>query len=90
MCCVFVYFQFLLKPEKVDFRPKFRKKGANKAGRFEQRKQGVRALKKKDTIETLKKKRRDKFISKKKNERKFGDGFGKSVLSRFVKTVDTG
>ena len=80
----------MLAPQKVDFRPKFRKKGANKAGRFEQRKQGMRALKRSETIEKLKQRKRQEFVAKKKNEKKFGEGFGKSVLSRFVKTVDTG
>ena len=54
--CPYCILQYL-KPQKVDFEPRNRKKGAGKTGRLERRKKGVREERKRDEVRDFVRKR---------------------------------
>ncbi len=65
-----------LKPEKIDFKPKHKKKGRSKSGKLEKRKKGVLEERKKGRRDEINKAKEEFFPKKKKEEEK-------SVLDRF-------
>ncbi|XP_013394449.1 WD repeat-containing protein 46-like isoform X2 [Lingula anatina] len=72
-----------LKPQKIDFEPKYKMKGKSKGKKHIQRKKGVMEQEKKETIRKIVQLRQEDKREKLKNDKRY---FGpKSVLDRFKK-----
>lgn len=73
-----------IKPKKIEFEPRHKKKGRSKAGKHEKRKQGVVGERKRDDIRRSVKQRQKQSQS---DEQNTGRGIVKatSVLDRFKK-----
>ncbi|XP_064649385.1 WD repeat-containing protein 46-like [Lineus longissimus] len=71
-----------LKPKKVDFEPRYKKKGKSKAGRVENRKRGVQFEKKKEHIKQVMKEKQKMKSGGKREQR---PNVTTSALDRFKK-----
>ena len=70
-----------IKPKKVEFEPKYKKKGKSKTGRHEARKQGVKHERKIEEIKQKKKLQKQMLGGKKTKEEKTYN-----VFARFTKS----
>ena len=69
-----------LKPEKIEFQPKHKTKGKNKAGKLEKRKKGVIEERKKEKYKEINSAKKEVLGKKKKKKNNKSD----SVLDRFL------
>lgn len=74
-------FQFL-KPQKVDFVPKYKKKGRSKAGRVEKRKKGFQEFSKRAVVKELIAEKEKQIKERQSSKTSKGPG---DVLDRFKK-----
>lgn len=79
----YVLFEQHVKPRKIEFEPKYKKKGRSKAGKKEKRKQGVRAEITRQEMREAVKNKQELEKTLKISEKRFTKK--PSVLDRFKK-----